>query len=225
MAITVLPAAVLAVALAQPLLAVLPATGRIGLCLLSAGTLLSFVLVNADEAAGVRRFTALVGEDSRLSAHERAYGNEKLVQYHASRGEFEPALRYSERMVRAEPTNPRYWVKAGATLCNLGRYLEAAPYFEEALRRAPGRADATYNLGLCYARTQRIPEAIAAFRAAVAADGSQPDYRHNLGVVLFSAGNADSARAVWEDVLRRWPGYPLTVRAWERRFGSPPPNR
>jgi tetratricopeptide (TPR) repeat protein len=224
MALTILPAAVLAIAAAQPLLSDAPVAGRIGLGLLSASTLLAFVLVNADPLAGPRRFAALIGEGSVLSPHEQAYGNEKLVQYHVARGENEAALGYAERMVRAEPTNPRYWVKAGATLCNMNRYLEAAPYFEEALRRAPGRADAMYNLGLCYARTQRIPEAIAAFRAAVAADPAQPDYRHNLGVVLYSAGQPDSARAVWEDLLRRWPGYPLTVRAWERRFGAPPPS-
>jgi len=219
MSMTVWPAAVFALALGQPVLTASPRAGRVGLVLLSIAGLAAFVLTNAGAEPALRRFASLVGPASELSPHERAYGNEKLVQYYVGRREFEAAVPFARRMLDAEPTNPRYWVKAGAVFCGLGRYGEAAPYFEEALRRGPGRADALYNLGLCYLRVGRRPEARTAFRAAVEADSTRPDYRQNLGVALYQVGEIDSARAVWEEVLRRWPGYPLTRLSLERHFG------
>jgi tetratricopeptide repeat protein len=219
LAIVLLPAAVAVVAGGLPALQRAPRTALAGLGLLAGAALFAFVLVNADEAAGIRRFESLVGDEAALRPHERAYGNEKLATYWADRGAFDRAFAHARRAVEAEPSNPRYWVKAGGALVSLDRYGEAIPYFEEALRRGPGRADASYNLGICYARANRYEEAAGAFRAAVTSDGDRPDYRHNLGLALYGAGKTDSARLVWTELLRRWEGYPLTTRAMARRFG------
>lgn len=220
LAIVLLPAAIAAVALGLPALERASSATLAGVVLLAGAGLGSYVLVNADEAAGIRRFESLVGESAALRPHERAYGNEKLATYWAGRGDYERALVHARRAVDAEPANPRYWVKAGGSLVSLGRHEEAIPMFVEALRREPGRADASYDLGICLAKANRYEEAAAAFRAAVAADGDRPDYRHNLGLMLYAAGKPDSARAVWTEVLRRWEGYPLTVRSMTRRFGA-----
>jgi Tfp pilus assembly protein PilF len=75
-------------------------------------------------------------------------------------------------------------------------------------------------LGICHAKAKRHGEAIAAFRAAVSADADRPDYRHNLGVMLYASGKADSARLVWTEVLQRWPGYALTARSMDLHFRS-----
>jgi tetratricopeptide (TPR) repeat protein len=220
LAIVVLPATVLAIAAGLPALQRAPRAAAVGLSLIAGAGLFSFVLVNADESAGIRRFEALLGQDADLRPHERAYGNEKLATYWADRGDFERALIPARRAVEAEPSNPRYWVKAAGALIALGRHAEAIPYLTEGLRRDPARADANYDLGICYVKANRYDEAVGAFRAAVAADGDRPDYRHNLGLALFASGKTDSARLVWSDVLRRWEGYPLTMRAVARRFGS-----
>lgn len=220
LAIVLLPAAVAAVLAAASALERAPRSMTVGLALLAGAGLFSFVLVDADEAAGIRRFESLVGEAAALRPHERAYGNEKLATYWADRGDYEQALIYARRAVQAEPSNPRYWVKAGGSLVSLGRHEEAIPLFVEALRREPGRADASYNLGICYARARRYDEAVAAFRAAVTADGDRPEYRHNLGLMLYAAGKPDSARQVWTEVLRRWEGYPLTVRSMALHFAA-----
>jgi tetratricopeptide (TPR) repeat protein len=220
LAIVLLPAAIAAVAAGLPTLERSSRVTLAGIALLASAGVGSFVLVNADEAAGIRRFESLVGESAALRPHERAYGNEKLATYWAGRGDYERALVHARRAVDAEPTNPRYWVKAGGSLVSLGRHEEAIPLLLEALRRQRGRADASYDLGICYAKANRYEEAVDAFRVAVAADGDRPDYRHNLGLMLFAAGKPDSAHTVWTDVLRRWKGYPLTVRSMARRFGD-----
>ncbi|HYJ32113.1 MAG TPA: tetratricopeptide repeat protein [Candidatus Binatia bacterium] len=220
LAIVLLPAAVAAVAATLPALERASRPALAGLAILGLAGLSGFVLVNADEAAGLRRFTSLVGEDAALRPHERAYGNEKLATYWSNRGDYDRALVHARRAVEAEPANPRYWVKAGGALVSLGRQDEAVPFFTEAIRRDPGRADAYYDLGICYAKAERYDEAVGAFRSAVLRDGDRPDYRHNLGLMLYAAGKPDSARLVWMEVLRRWEGYPLTVRSMARRFGG-----
>jgi Flp pilus assembly protein TadD len=219
LAIVLLPAAVAAVAASLPALERAPRPALAGLAILGLAGLAGFVLVNADESAGIRRFESLVGTDAALRPHERAYGNEKLATYWSDRGDYDRALVHARRAVLAEPANPRYWVKAGGALVSLGRQEEAVPFFTEAIRRDPGRADAYYDLGICYAKVERYDEAVDAFRSAVVLDGDRPDYRHNLGLMLYAAGKPDSARLVWMEVLRRWEGYPLPVRSMARRFG------
>lgn len=220
LALVLLPAAVFAAIAGARTLDRAPRAAAAGAGLLAGAGLASFVLVNADIGAGIHRFEALVGDEATLAGHERAYGNEKLATYWADRGDYERALAHARVAVQAEPSNPRYWVKAGGALTALGREREAVPMLQEALRREPGRADASYDLGICYAKANRYAEATDAFRAAVAADGDRPDYRHNLGLMLYAQGKTDSARLVWTEVLRRWEGYPLTVRSMERRFGG-----
>ena len=67
-------------------------------------------------------------------------------------------------------------------------------------------------------KTKRYDEAAAAFRAAIQHGEPQPDYFHNLGVALYYEGKADSARLLWEDVVRRWPDYPLSRRSLMLHF-------
>ena len=65
--------------------------------------LLAFVLVNADPAAGIRRFESLVSESAALRPHERAYGNEKLATYWSDRGDYARAFTHARRAVDAQP--------------------------------------------------------------------------------------------------------------------------
>ena len=203
-----------------------PLRGRraAALAMLGTGAMLSFVLVNANEASGIRRFETLVGPGAKITAYGRAYGNELLASYHEDRNDHARALIHAERARAAEPTNPRYWVKTGAALYNLGRYDEAIPVLEEGIRRGPGRHDAYYDLGNCLTLKRQYAAAVARFREAIRLSGPRPDYLNNLGVALYSAGKVDSARAVWTEVVRRWPGYALAKRALVRHFGGLGPD-
>lgn len=187
-----------------------------GLVAISSASLLSFVLVNAIEPAGIARFKVLMSPEAPLTPFGKGYGNSELSEYYEDRGQQDSALVYAEAAVRAEPTNHRYWVRVGTILYNLNRHEEAIPRFEEAIRRGSQRAEARNNLGLAYMRTNRPERAIPEFLAAVASDTTRPDYPQNLGVALFRSGRVDSARLVWTRVLERWPDYPLTRRSMER---------
>ena len=201
---------------------------RAGLVALGAGALLSFVLVNADEQAGLRRYETLVGPGSRITGYGKAYGNEVLASYDSDRRDFAQAALHAGRAIEAEPTNPRYWIKKGAALYELGRYDEAIPLLREGIRRGPWRDDGYYDLGNCLVKTKRYDEAAAFYRAAIQRGEPQPDYFHNLGVALFEAGQPDSARLLWQEVVRRWPDYPLSRHSLTLHFpeaGSATPKR
>ncbi|HMI30518.1 MAG TPA: tetratricopeptide repeat protein, partial [Candidatus Limnocylindrales bacterium] len=191
----------------------------LALALLGAGALLSFVLVNANESSGLHRFETIIGPGAKITPYGRAYGNELLASYDEDRRDYARALIHSQRALDAEPTNPRYYVKKGAALYELGRYDEAIPVLEEGVRRGPARDDAYYNLGNCYARKRRYPEAVANYRNAIRLGRPSPDYLNNLGVALFYSGKPDSARALWTGVVRRWPAYALSSNALARHFG------
>jgi tetratricopeptide (TPR) repeat protein len=187
--------------------------------LLGAGALLSFVLVNADEESGLRRFEALVGPGARITAYGKAYGNEILETFDAERRDFPRALIHAQRALDAEPTNPRYWTKKGAALYELNRFEEAIPVLEEGLRRGP-RHDGYYNLGNCFVRVRRYAEAAASYREAIRRAEPRADYLNNLAVALYHEGKTDSARILWTEVVRRWPDYTRAGRSLMTHFGN-----
>jgi tetratricopeptide (TPR) repeat protein len=212
MAMTLLPLAVLAVAEGTRLLIRSPARVGVGLAAISFASLAPFVLVNASEPSALGRLDALVGGTIRLSAHERAYGNEKLARAYMSRREFASALPYARASLAAEPSNARYWTNVGEVLNELGRTGEAIPMLRRAVELAPERWDARYDLGLCYAKEERYPEAADALAGAVRAGGDRPDVRHLWGIALYRSGRVESAVEVWRDLLAQWPDYAARLR-------------
>jgi len=218
MSVTALPAAVFGIFLGLSDPNLRSNRLRLGLATLAFAPLLAFILVNADEGAGARRFKMIIDPSVVLSPHERAYANEKLVKYYISRQDADSTLLYAQRALIAEPGNPRFCATVGTALYNLHRYAEAARYFEEAIRGGLDRAEVYYQLGLCYMRERRYDEALAKFR--VAADlGSRPEYLHNLGMAMLATGDADAAHSVWNYVREHWPEFEPTTLALERHFG------
>jgi tetratricopeptide (TPR) repeat protein len=222
-AVLILPAAVAAIVAAQVLDA--PRVRASSLIALSAASLLAFVAVNAAEEPSIARYKVLLAPDAIVSAYGRGYGHSMLSEFYEDRGALDSALVYAHLALRSEPTNPRYWLREGTILYNQKRYDEAIPKLEESIRRGTSRVAAHYNLGLAFARTHRYADAAAEFRTAMAMDGTNPEYPHHLALMLYDSGYPDSARTMWEDVLRRWPTYALTARALARRFPPGAPAR
>lgn len=220
MSVTALPAALYGIFLGLSPAPALPSGRfRFGMATLALGPLLAFVLVNADEAAGTRRFKTIIDPSVALSTHERAYANDKLATYYLGRGEAESTLVYAQRARAAEPGNPRFSASEGTALYNLHRFPEAARYFEESIRGGLDRAEVYYQLGLCYMREHRYAEALPRFRTASDL-APKPEYLHYLGLAMLATGDAAAADSVWSTVRNRWPGFAPTARALERHFGG-----
>jgi tetratricopeptide (TPR) repeat protein len=218
MSVTALPAALFGIFLGLPDPSLPSNRLRLGLAMLALGPVLAFILVNADEGTGARRFKMIIDPSVALSSHERAYANEKLVKYYISRQDADSTLVYAQRAMAAESGNPRFCATVGTALYNLHRYAEAARYLEEAIRGGLDRGEVYYQLGLCYMREHRYDEALAKFRVA-ANLGDRPEYLHNLGMAMLATGDADAAHSVWNYVREHWPEFEPTALALERHFG------
>lgn len=97
-----------------------------------------------------------------------------------------------------------------------GRYAEAVPKFEEAVRLEPKNASLRLGLGLAYQALRKYAQAAAALEAAAKLGPSAPAPLYSLGL-LYEAAAADPAafgEAADEAVRRR---FRLKARqAWER---------
>jgi Flp pilus assembly protein TadD len=90
----------------------------------------------------------------------------------------------------------------------LGRRLDAARCYVEALEMSPGFSEAAYNLGLVFQEMGRGEEAIACYGQAVRI---RPDFAMawgNLGVACRDAGRIQEALDCFHRVLRLTPGAP-----------------
>jgi len=90
----------------------------------------------------------------------------------------------------------------------LGRRLDAARCYKEALELFPGFFEAAYNLGLMFQEMGRVQEAIACYGQAVR---TKPDFAMawgNLGVACRDAGRTQEALECFHRVLRLRPGAP-----------------
>src|SRR5882672_3121286 len=225
LSILILPAALLAIHLGIGSEGTAPSRRlALGLGSLATASLLTFLLVNASEKAGTSRFKTLVSPGSVMSAHERAYANEKLVKYYTARKEFDSVYVYAQRAQAAEPGNTRYWDNIGTALYNLHRYEQAAGYFEEAIRRGSDRPEVYYNLGLCYTRMGRFEEAVKNIETAIRVGTEDPKYLNSLGLAMLGAGDSAGAYRVWSYVLKQWPGFEPTQRAFQHYFGTNDPK-
>lgn len=186
-----------------------------GLTTIGAVSLLAFVLVNADEASAIQRYSALLADDLPLSAHERAYGNERLVKIYTNRREPEKALLYARRALAADSANDRYWANVGSTLYNLKRYEEAIRFYEAAARRGSSRPDVYYYLAQSLIRVARPQDALGPAQKALELGGERLNYVFTLGLARAESGDLNGARRAWDHLLNKWPGDGRTMAAYE----------
>jgi len=217
-AILLLPAAVFAIRAGRSFYAAPgPRRRNVGLVTLAVGAILPFLLVNANEAAAIRRFETILAPEAKITSFARAYGNYALWSHFSGRGDPARAHPYAIRALDSERGNPRYWTNVGLDLYQMKRYDEALPYLVEGAKRGPNLWVSRYDLGLCLSEKERYAEAADEFGIAARIGGGRPEVLHNLGIALFRSGRPDSAVAIWEDVSRRWPAY---ARALQARQGK-----
>jgi len=110
------------------------------------------------------------------------------------------------------------WLILGQARVGLNNYVDAEANLKKALdlesKAATPHADiqgaATAELGEIYARTEKIPEAEAAFDAAVKIDaGKATLYLMREAAIFSEAGNADAELAVAEEAIKNDPSQPI----------------
>src|SRR4029079_14260946 len=73
---------------------------------------------------------------------------------------------------------------------------EAIAPFQQVLKFDPNDVGANVNLGQIYSQQRKYPEAISAFRIAVAAEPYNATALYNLGTTLIRAGQREEGQKV-----------------------------
>jgi len=109
----------------------------------------------------------------------------------------------AEEIVRKDPQNYQAWVQIGNLYFDIGEAQKSVDAYQRALAIKDGDPNVLTDMGIMYKQLRRFPEAIAAFRKAMAASPTHPQSRMNLGVVLMhDLNDKPGAIAAWEEYLR-----------------------
>ena len=93
-----------------------------------------------------------------------------------------------------DPKNVEKRVMMGNIYFDGGKYAEAIPFYEEALKLDAKNADVLVDLGVCYRNTNRYDEALAKFDEALALEPGKKQALFNQAVV-YAFDNGDKAKA------------------------------
>ena len=125
------------------------------------------------------------------------------------------ALRAYENILTRDPKNVEAAVGAGNLLYDAKRYLEAIPYYQQALAIRSADVNVSTDLGTALWYSGRADEALAQYAKSLAIDPAHAQTLFNIGIVK-SDGKKDYRGAVeaWQLLLDKNPGYPnaLNVR-------------
>ena len=125
-----------------------------------------------------------------------------------------PTLESLQERTRAEPTNVEAWLALAQAQFDAGDYKGAVATYEHGAQLAPQRPDIWSALGearTSVTRDPMPPEALAAFRKAVAIDPKEPRARYFLAVARDLAKDHQGAIDDWLALLRDTP----PGAAWE----------
>jgi tetratricopeptide (TPR) repeat protein len=109
---------------------------------------------------------------------------------------------------KGDAANPLRWEVAKALL-KLERYAEAASVLE-AIHDESQEGSRQKILGICYAKSSRIDDAIRCFERAISLDSQDAEARFNLGVLLSEKKDVDQALS--------WLGEAVNLNPAEPRY-------
>ncbi len=110
-----------------------------------------------------------------------------------------------DAILRDDPGNPQAHLRLGYAELQRGRCDRAEPHLRTALAAQVPSADAGLGLADCRLRARDLAGARQALEAARAAEPGNPVVDANLGLVLFEAGETDSAIGLLRSALGRDP--------------------
>jgi Flp pilus assembly protein TadD len=98
-----------------------------------------------------------------------------------------------ERRIEKYPADFVAHFNLGAVLQTMGKFDQAIPYLNQALRIKPASATATNNLAVSLLMTDKVDQAIEGFRKSLALDPGYQNARYNLARALLAKGESDGA--------------------------------
>jgi len=131
-----------------------------------------------------------------------AHNNLATIELGRSRASFDDAWQHFEAALEIDPEEPLVRNNVGTTLMEMGRLEEGLEQHREAVRLAPGYAEAHGNMGADLQKLGRYGEAVEAYRTALSIKPELGVFRTNLGVALEKLGRNDEASAEFLEALK-----------------------
>ena len=110
--------------------------------------------------------------------------------------DFPDAQKWFSEVTRLTPNDSDAWYLLGRTQYNEDQFTKAIASFEQALKMRPHYIEAENNLGLAWEGLNKLDEASAAYRQAIAWQGSKPVDPQpylNLGTLLTNRNQPEKA--------------------------------
>jgi tetratricopeptide (TPR) repeat protein len=150
--------------------------------------------VNANEARSL----------ARLQTLPLGLGRTEVVvsNYYRQRGDFENQRLWLKRALQANPNNVNAVYLLGVLDLQSGRYQDAIPSLEQAVRMLPNKLDFRMNLVMALNATNRMPEAIPHLEMLTRAEPDNLSTQVALGEALEMAGRDAEARSAFERAER-----------------------
>lgn len=126
-------------------------------------------------------------------------------------GDFPDAQKWFAEVTRQTPDDSDAWYLLGRTQYNEDQFKDAIVSFEQALKLRPRYIEAQNNIGLAWQGLNKLDEAIAAYRKAIAWQGNQPSDPQpflNLGTLFVNQNQPDKAIPLLEQASRLAPKNP-----------------
>jgi tetratricopeptide (TPR) repeat protein len=121
--------------------------------------------------------------------------------------DFEEALAYYEKALRADPKNSEAYYRAGACYFLLKQYEKAIESYKRAIQIDSNFAGAYHNLGNVYDELAQYEEAIMVYKQAIRIDPNDVASYKRLGFTYGSAGQYEKERESYEKVISINPNY------------------
>jgi cytochrome c-type biogenesis protein CcmH/NrfG len=108
--------------------------------------------------------------------------------------EHEAMLAQIKAEVEKDPKNVEQRVLLGNILYDAGKFDQAVPYYEQALKLDPNNTDVMVDLGVCYRNEKRSDDALAMFTRALKIDPAKKQALFNVAIV-YGVDKKDKAKA------------------------------
>lgn len=136
---------------------------------------------------------------------EHAYFFISLMDYLNTTHQYDMALKFTDKMIAYNDTNPLYWYAKSVVLLATEKYDDCIVLSDTVLKLSPGYVDAYYNKGVSYCRlAQRRKE-----KACLDLDDpkSQADREAILALYKQARPPMENVRALLPDEPKRWASW------------------
>lgn len=129
--------------------------------------------------------------------------------YYGLQRQYVEALSYAEQSLAINGADAYAWSNKGYTLLKLGRFADAAPALETAVRLQPDFATAWINLGEAFLRQGQLSKAVMTLEKALTLSPAASDAKLYLMQAFLASKQPNKAKPYAESLVQQAPGHPV----------------